>query len=65
MIRLYWYMYYSFKTPKLKSEVIKAYCRIKGLKYTELKIANLKPEDIQGIIELDGNGNVQGLYTGE
>ena len=48
LINLYWYIYYSYNKPKTRSEILKRYSRVNGIKFKELKVSTVDMNDMIG-----------------
>lgn len=48
MNRLYWILYYKFYKPISKTDIVKAYSRIQGIKYTDIKLSKVDLLEIMG-----------------
>lgn len=48
-MRYLWKLYYLFNKPRTKFELCVHYARLRGLKYTNLKMSSVEPADFIGI----------------
>jgi hypothetical protein len=48
-MRLFWRVYYYFKTTRNRSQQLIKHCRLNGVPFIKLRLAYCKPEDFIGI----------------
>lgn len=55
-MRTFWKIYYHFKKPQTKSEIMRAMCRIYGWPWVEAKIVRLERECLVMQERMPGEG---------
>jgi hypothetical protein len=48
-MRYFWWLYYHFRKPRTKGEVLIAIARMKGLRYINIHIISQEPSELRGL----------------